>query len=135
MPLLLILIYPLAEIASFILIGRVIGLFATLALVAASSVLGAVMLRDAGAATMLRLERRPANPALILAEGGTRMLAGFLLVIPGFLTDIAAFLVMVPGLRNPLTRRFAGKPRDRQSHPAPPPYVIDGDFRRLDDPR
>jgi UPF0716 protein FxsA len=135
MPLLLILIYPLAEIAAFIVIGRAIGLFPTLALVIASSALGAVMLRDAGAMTMLKLERRPANPSIILAEGGARMLAGLLLLVPGFLTDFAALFLLVPRFRGPLTKRFGGTAHGGVPRPEPAPDVIEGDFRRLDDPR
>jgi len=135
MPVLLILIFPLAEIAAFILVGKAIGLFPTLALVVASSTLGAVMLRDAGVVTMLKLERRRTNPAQVLAEGGARMLAGLLLLIPGFLTDIAAFLFLIPGVRNPLIKRFAGTAQTARPKQTTSPDIIEGDFRRLDEPR
>jgi UPF0716 protein FxsA len=128
MPLLLFLMFPLAEIAAFILVGKAIGVLATLALVAAGSAIGAVMLRDAGVLTALRLQAGAGNPATILAEGGARMLAGLLLLIPGFLTDLAALAVLVPALRAPLLRVVPvnrQQPRDR-------PDVIEGQFHEID---
>ena len=133
MPLLLILLFPLAEIATFIVIGGAIGVVRTLGLIIVSSLIGMTMLRDAGVMTALKLQREKGNPAAILAEGGTRMLAGLLLLIPGFLTDIAAILVLIPATRGLLFGRLAAaaaSPGPAQS--ATRPDVIEGDFRRLD---
>lgn len=124
----LFLLYPLAEIATFIFVGRAIGVAATLALVVASSVLGATLLREAGLATALRLERGREAPARILAEGGTRMLAGLLLLVPGFLTDIAALAVLIPRVR----RTFAGWLMPKTHRSGGSSEVIEGKFRRLD---
>src|SRR5277367_572786 len=115
MPLLLVLLFPLAEIATFILVGGAIGVVRTLALIIVSSLIGMTMLRDAGVMTALKLQREKGNPATILAEGGTRMLAGLLLLIPGFLTDIAAILVLIPATRGLLF----GKLTARAASPAP----------------
>jgi UPF0716 protein FxsA len=138
MPLLLILLFPLAEIATFILVGGAIGVVRTLGLVIVSALVGVIMLRDAGVMTALKLQRQKGNPAAILAEGGARMLAGLLLLIPGFLTDIAAILVLIPATRRLLFGRLAASAQS--AGPAQPdmrtpnmrPDVIEGDFRRLD---
>jgi UPF0716 protein FxsA len=135
MPLLLILLFPLAEIATFILIGGAIGVVRTLGLVIVSSLVGLVMLRDAGVMTALKLRRQKGNPAAILAEGGARMLAGLLLLIPGFLTDIAAILVLIPATRALLLGGLMTRAASAQPGAQPPPMrpdVIEGDFRRLD---
>ena len=124
----LFLLYPLAEIAAFILVGRAIGVAATLALVVVSSLLGMTLLREAGLMTALRLERGREAPAKILAEGGTRMLAGLLLLIPGFLTDLAALAVLIPGVRKIVAARFGTV----KTNKAPPQQIIEGEFRRLD---
>jgi UPF0716 protein FxsA len=131
MPLLFFL-FPLAEIAVFILIGNAIGILATLALVVASSVIGATMLRDAGLLTLFRLEERRGDPATILAEGGTRILAGILLLIPGFLSDLAAIALLTPIFRKPLMSgavNLAGRRRPGRSRA---PTIVDGEFTRLD---
>jgi UPF0716 protein FxsA len=137
MPLFLLLMFPLAEIATFILVGGAIGVVRTLVLVILSALLGWIMLRDAGVMTALKLQRQHGNPAAVLAEGGARMLAGLLLLIPGFLTDIAAILVLIPSTRSLLFSGMAGNaPAAGQaagpSGPEPRPDVIEGDFRRLD---
>jgi UPF0716 protein FxsA len=138
MPLLLILLFPLAEIATFILVGGAIGVVRTLGLVIVSSLVGIILLRDAGVMTALKLQRQKGNPAVILAEGGARMLAGLLLLIPGFLTDIAAILVLIPATRGLMFGRLmaraqaaGGAPTGAQA-PNLRPDVIEGDFRRLD---
>jgi len=133
MPLLLLLLFPLAEIATFIVVGGMIGVGRTLALVVVSALLGMVMLRDAGAVTALKLQRQHGNPATILAEGGTRMLAGVLFLIPGFLTDIAAVLVLIPAIRRLLVARLGKNVAARGDvGPKTSAKIIDGDFRRLD---
>jgi len=143
MPLLLILALPLAEIATFIVVGNAIGVLRTLTLIVIASVVGFVMLRDAGIMTAFRLQRQASggrgNQATILAEGGTRMLAGLLLLIPGFLTDLAALLILIPPVRAFLLRAVrvpTGPAADAGpgtgEKPAAAQEVIDGDFRRLD---
>jgi UPF0716 protein FxsA len=133
MPLLLLLIFPLAEIATFIVVGGVIGVVRTLALVIVSAIIGIIMLRDAGAMTALKLQRQRGNPATILAEGGTRMLAGVLLLLPGFLTDIAAILVLIPALRRAVVVRLSKTgATPARGGTEPSSKIIDGDFRRLD---
>lgn len=139
MPLILILIYPLSEIAAFIIVGRQIGVFATLALIVASSLAGLSLLRGAGAIAALKLQRREGNPTAILAEGGVRMLAGLLLLIPGFLTDLAAIAVLVPAVRRFMLSFFRGSVTisgkatfSHRSQPDAPPTLIDADFKRLD---
>jgi UPF0716 protein FxsA len=133
MPLLLILLFPLAEIATFILVGGAIGVVRTLGLVIVSALVGVIMLRDAGVMTALKLQRQKGNPAAILAEGGARMLAGLLLLIPGFLTDIAAILVLIPATRRLLFGRLAASAQSAgTAQPDMRPDVIEGDFRRLD---
>jgi UPF0716 protein FxsA len=133
MPLLLLLLFPLAEIATFIIVGGKIGLVRTLALVIVSAIVGIIMLRDAGAMTALKLQRQRGNPATILAEGGTRMLAGILLLIPGFLTDIAAILILIPAIRRAIFAKLGNNaPASSTTRTEPPSQIIDGDFRRLD---
>ena len=132
------LLFPLAEIAGFILVGRAIGLIPTLALIVASTVIGVVLLRDAGLATLLKLQRGTEAPDRILSEGGTKMLAGLLLLIPGFLTDLAALALLVPALRKRMVRAFGTARVAAPVRSGPPGStasgapVIEGDFRRLD---
>jgi len=103
MPLfLLFLAVPLIEIALFIVIGGEIGIFATLAMVLLTAIVGSALLRWQGVRTLNRIRtelehrRLPARP---IADGAMIAIAGLLLLTPGFFTDFCGFLLFVPSVR------------------------------------
>jgi UPF0716 protein FxsA len=145
---------PLVEIAVFIQIGGWIGLMPTLALVVLTAVLGTWQLRAQGLATLLRARDqvdRGALPARELFDGACLLVAGALLLTPGFVTDTAGFLLFLPLIRDKLrvllahyvqssmqARSFAeggegakpggsGRPGGAQGP------IIDGEFRDVTD--
>lgn len=94
---------PFLEIAGFVVVGQQIGLFYTLALVVAAGVLGAVLLRVQGFGVMTRVRRdldAGGDPSRELAHGAMILLAGVLLLIPGFITDIVGLLLFLPPVRD-----------------------------------
>jgi UPF0716 protein FxsA len=94
---------PLVEIAVFIQVGGWIGLGWTLALVVLTAVLGTWQLRTQGLATLLRAREqvdRGALPARELFDGACLLVAGALLLTPGFVTDAAGFLLFLPPVRD-----------------------------------
>ena len=98
---------PFLEIAAFIEIGGRIGLTATLALVVATAVAGMALLRHQGLAVLERAQRTLARHELPIPEivdGVCLLVAGVLLLTPGFLTDAVGFALMIPPLRRALTR-------------------------------
>lgn len=103
MPLfLLFLAVPILEIALFIQVGGVIGLFPTLAIVVLTAILGTWMIRNQGLREMANLRnsfnelRDPTEP---LAHGAMILVAGALLLTPGFFTDAVGFLLLFPPFR------------------------------------
>ena len=93
---------PIAEIAIFVQAGDLIGLWPTIGLVILTAVIGTAMLRAQGLATLMRLRATMDRGELPLREvfdGACLLLAGALLLTPGFLTDTIGFLLLVPGLR------------------------------------
>jgi len=103
MPLLLaFILVPLIEIALFIQVGDVIGLWWTLATVVVTAIVGASLVRRQGADILARLQhsmdtlRDPTEP---LAEGAMVLFSGALLLTPGFFTDVVGFALLVPGVR------------------------------------
>lgn len=101
---------PILEIAVFIQVGGYLGLGPTLGLVVLTAVLGAWQLRAQGLATLLRARRqidRGALPARELFDGACLLVAGALLLTPGFVTDAAGFLLFVPPVRDFLRGRLA----------------------------
>ncbi len=94
---------PLLEIAGFVVVGRQIGALATVGLVLASSIAGAMLLRHQGLGVMTRVRAEMAagrDPSRELAHGVMIVLAAILLIIPGFITDIFAILLLLPPVRD-----------------------------------
>jgi UPF0716 protein FxsA len=94
---------PLLEIAGFVLVGRQIGVLPTLGLVIATGIAGAILLRLQGFGAMARIRAEldaGRDPSRELAHGVMIMLAGILLLIPGFVTDILGVLLFLPPVRD-----------------------------------
>ena len=94
---------PLLEIAGFVVVGRQVGVLATLGLIVATGIAGAMLLRFQGFGVMARIRSDMAagrDPGRELAHGVMIMVAGILLLIPGFLTDIVGILLFVPAVRD-----------------------------------
>ncbi len=101
---------PLIEIAVFIQVGGWIGLGWTLVLVVLTAVLGTWQLRIQGLATLLRARDqvdRGALPARELFDGACLLVAGVLLLTPGFVTDATGFLLFLPPVRDYLRNLLA----------------------------
>lgn len=97
------LLLPLAEIAGFVLLGKAIGLWATLALVMLSFVAGMTLLRRQGLGILKRMStegRSGALPGRELLRPAMFVIAAILLIIPGFISDIIALLIFIPGVRD-----------------------------------
>lgn len=102
---------PLIEIAGFALVGSLVGVLPTVALVVATTVLGAVLLRVQGLGVLGRIrEAMDTGDAAgrEMVHGLMIAIAGVLLVIPGFFTDFLGLLLFIPPLRE-LVWRFLRK--------------------------
>ncbi|TDH37819.1 membrane protein FxsA [Pseudohoeflea suaedae] len=101
-PLALIII-PIAEIAAFIVIGDAIGVLPTLAMVLVTAVIGSALLRWQGIGILnrIRMETDAGRiPGRDLVHGAMILVAGVLLLTPGFVTDTLGFLLFVPAIRD-----------------------------------
>ena len=117
---------PLVEIAVFIQVGGWIGLGPTLVLVVLTAVLGTWQLRAQGLATLLRARDqvdRGALPARELFDGACLLVAGALLLTPGFVTDAAGFLLFLPAVRDMLRELLARHVRNTMKTR----YFVDGE--------
>ncbi|MCZ7481392.1 FxsA family protein [Rhizobium rhizogenes] len=104
-----ILMMPILEIAGFIIVGKAIGLWLTLALVLFTSFLGLLILRLGGIGMVRNLQdagRTGAQPADELVNGAMRVVAGILLIIPGFITDILGLLLLSTTVRRFFWKAF-----------------------------
>lgn len=126
---------PLIEIALFIQAGALIGLWPTIALVVLTAIIGTTLLRAQGLQTLETARREMAQggvPVGALFDGLCLLIAGALLLTPGFFTDALGFALMVPALRQAvgrwaIARLTPAAPRtDHPDHPAAtPPDAID----------
>ncbi len=154
MPLLILLVLigvPIAEIAVFIKVGGWIGLWPTIAIVALTAMIGTALLRLQGFATLMKVRESLAAGRLPMAEvfdGVCLLVAGVLLLTPGFVTDTIGLLLFVPQLRAAVRRWLtayllsSGRvhtvsegPTPRRDPPRPPggPTVIEGEYEEIDD--
>ena len=98
---------PIAEIAVFIEVGGIIGLWPTLGIVILTALIGTSLLRAQGLAAFGRAQAAMSEGRLPVEEvvhGFCLVIAGALLLTPGFLTDIAGFLLFVHPVRLMLAR-------------------------------
>ena len=99
---------PFAELAAFAAVAVAIGLLWALVLVVGTSLVGAMILRRAGGSHVERVRVAMADgKASSLRADGTgagTLLAGFLLVIPGFITDALGVLLLLGSLAATLRR-------------------------------
>jgi len=107
---LLLVAMPIIEIAVIVQVGNQIGALATIGIVILTAVLGTVMLRQQGLATLRRFQERTSRgelPAQQLLEGLLLVIGGVLLLTPGFVTDAIGFLCLVPVSRVALARMLS----------------------------
>ena len=99
---LLLLVVPLAEIAAFVVIGGQIGVWATLGMVLLTAIIGSLLLRWQGVGLFNRINtemRANRVPGRELVHGVMILIAGVLLLTPGFVTDSVGCVVWGPGIR------------------------------------
>ena len=135
--LLLFIIVPTVEIALFIEVGGEIGILPTVLLTFATAVAGTAMLRIQGLGTLRRAEAAMARdepPVAELVDGIGLLLAGLLLLIPGFATDAIGLLLFVPPVRQLLARRILKGVKARRRGRQQESDIIEGDFERIEEP-
>src|SRR5271170_8302829 len=99
---LLLLLWPIAEIAVLILVADWIGIGWTVLALFAAALAGLLVIRVLGAASLAELRgalERQEPPAGPLLRGACVLLAGMLLILPGFIVDAVALLLLIPPLR------------------------------------
>jgi UPF0716 protein FxsA len=145
MPLLLVILFiavPIAELAVIIQVGQAIGVWWTIAILVADSILGSLLMRSQGRAVWRRFNatlQAGRAPAREVADGVLVIFGGALLLTPGFITDILGLILLIPPtralVRGILARRLAHRmvasatrPRARPG----PEYDVEGTAVDLD---
>lgn len=137
---------PLIEIFLFVEVGGLIGTWPTIALVVVTAIVGSIMLRAQGARVLQRAQEklnRGEPPVTDMLDGIGLLLAGMLLLTPGFMTDTIGFAMLLPPVRQWLAGRIWAHMKARgqvhmQGGPTGGPTsdrrdnVIDGEFSTVD---
>lgn len=158
--LLILVAYPLLELAVLIRVGQIIGVAPTLAIVIGTALLGLVTIKQQGFNMVRRARQALASgtpPVLPVAEGALVYLAGFLLVLPGLIGDAFGLLLLIPPVRRAIAAwslgRFASEgatrirvfttgirrgkqgPGSGSSEPdrRKPGPIIEGEYTRIDE--
>ncbi|GAA0533336.1 FxsA family protein [Halorubrum ejinorense] len=101
----LLLVVPLVDALFLIVVATRLGWAVTVALVVLTAVLGMLLLRAEGRATLARVQRKLAQgtpPTDELLDGGLLIAAGAFLLTPGLVTDAVGFLLALPLSRVPI---------------------------------
>lgn len=146
-------VMPIVEIALLVNVGEQIGGWNTVAIVIATAIAGAHLVRREGLQTLFQAQTKMQSgqlPGQQMAEGLLLVVAGVLLVTPGFITDILGFLFALPVTRpliaKAVMKQFSVKVQtsaqqqshfyySSQQHQQPNQHgdVFEGEFERKDD--
>lgn len=149
MPLLFLFVaIPIIEIGLFIQVGGWLDLWPTLGIVVLTAIIGTYLLRLQGMAALGRLQNNiqsgqsPMDP---IVHGAMILVAGVLLLTPGFFTDAVGFALLMPPVRALVIKWGAARlvnsgnvvftSTQTTTHRAPPrdPGAVEGDFVVLED--
>ncbi len=98
---------PIIEITVIIKVGGLIGVWQTVALIVLTAAAGSALVRAQGFQVLARAQKsldRGEFPAAAMVDGLALLVAGVLLLTPGFVTDAMGLVLLMP----PLRRAIAG---------------------------
>lgn len=98
----LFILVPLLELLLLLEVGRLVGIWPTVLLVAVTGLGGAVLARTQGIRTLASVQRELARgrlPTRSLMDGASILVGGAFLMTPGILTDAAGFALLLPPTR------------------------------------
>ncbi len=148
---------PLIEIAVMIKVGQWIGFWPALGIVIGTFMLGATIVGRSGFTSAIKVRdalARGEPPVGAMVDSSLLVVAGVLLMTPGFIADIVGFALLIPPLRTWLANAAlrnaivvgsvrGDPPTNERPHPRGEAGgdgrgvgngpVIDGEFERLDE--
>ena len=106
---LLFVITPLVELAILVYLGTLVGVLYTILIVVITGLIGALLVRSQGLATLSRIRSDIEHgilPADEIFKGVLILIGGLLLLTPGLVTDLAGFAMLIPQTRNVVAKRL-----------------------------
>ena len=130
--LLLLISIPLIEIYLFIKIGSYIGAFNTVSLILITAIVGIIYARYEGFNTLRSgISQLIKNeiPVYEIISGAALAFAAFLLILPGFATDLMGLILIFPPTRKLILKNFSKKYTSKNQKKKD---YIDGEFEDKD---
>jgi len=127
---LLILLVPIIEIYLFIKIGSQIGAFNTISLIFITAVVGIYYVKYEGLNTLKSGMKQLVNNELPIYEiisGAALAFAAFLMILPGFLTDVIGLLIIIPWTRKLFFKKIIKEKQNQKKN------FIEGEYEDIDD--
>ena len=115
---LLIIGIPAIEIYLMIKVGGIIGALNTILLIFFTAITGVYFAKIAGLSTLRSGFKQLVKneiPIYEIISGAALAFAAFLLILPGFLTDIVGFLLIIPTTRKVFIKLIAAKFNTRKN--------------------
>lgn len=143
-PFIVFFLYAYIEISIFIQVAHVLGILLTLVLVIFSSVVGLSLVRNQGLKNLMWMQQKMAageSPAAEMLKSISLIIAGLLLILPGFFTDFLALLLLLPPVQKLLTFKllkhlsFYRMPGGGFSAGKGDGQTFDGEYQRKDEQR
>tara|TARA_B100001063_G_scaffold216422_1_gene218103 strand:+ start:286 stop:711 length:426 start_codon:yes stop_codon:yes gene_type:complete len=131
--LLSIILVPIIEIYIFIKIGSQIGALITISLILVTAIIGVAYARYEGLNTLrsgFNQLIKNELPAYEIVSGAAIAFGAFLLILPGFATDVFGFLIIFPFTRKIIFKNFSKK-FDHKSNKKN--NFIEGEFQDIED--
>ncbi|MCY9109619.1 membrane protein FxsA [Bacillus atrophaeus] len=94
---------PAIEIGIFLLSGKLIGIFPTVLLMILTGAIGAIVAKKQGVEVYYRVQRElqyGKMPGEAILDGLCIFTGGLLLMLPGFLSDLAGACLLIPFTRS-----------------------------------
>ena len=130
--LLLIILIPIVEIYLFIKIGSQIGAFTTISLIFFTAIIGVYYAKYEGLNTLrsgVSQLYKNQMPLFELMSGAALAVAAFLLIFPGFATDLLGFLIIFPFTRKIIFNLFT---KNKKNEVPVKDDLIEGEYEDKD---
>jgi len=139
-PLLVFFVLAWIEISLFIQVAHVMGVLLTMLLVVFTSCIGVSLVKNQGMKNFMLMQEKLArneSPANEMIKSVSLIIAGFLLLLPGFFTDLLGLLLLLPPVQKHLTLKLMPHLRVWRGPGAGPDsgYTMDGEFERKNSDR
>jgi UPF0716 protein FxsA len=140
LPLVIFFVLAWIEISLFIQVAHVLGVLLTMLLVVFTSCIGVSLVKNQGMKNFMLMQEKLArneSPAQEMVKSVSLIIAGFLLLLPGFFTDMLGLLLLLPPVQKHLTLKLMPHLRVWRGPGAGPDsgYTMDGEFERKDSDR